>query len=44
MAYLMCTNSDHHRAYEVAGQLVEHVDTADKLIDLQKDEGVRCRR
>ena len=29
--------SDHPRAYEVAGQLIKNVaDTADKLIDLQK--------
>ena len=30
--------SDSARAYEVAGQLIKHVaDTADKLIDLQKE-------
>ncbi len=30
--------SDHPRAYEVAGQLIKNVaDTADKLIDLQKN-------
>ena len=33
----VCQDSQHPRAYEVAGQLIKHVaDTTDKLIDLQK--------
>ena len=33
----VCSDSQHPRAYEVAGQLIKHVaDTADKLVDLQK--------
>ena len=33
----VCEDSQHPRAYEVAGQLIKHVaDTTDKLIDLQK--------
>tara|TARA_B100000927_G_scaffold58358_1_gene45193 strand:+ start:5041 stop:5445 length:405 start_codon:yes stop_codon:yes gene_type:complete len=33
----VCDDSQHPRAYEVAGQLIKHVaDTTDKLIDLQK--------
>ena len=33
----VCQDSQHPRAYEVAGQLIKHVaDTTDKLVDLQK--------
>jgi len=33
----VCMDSQHPRAYEVAGQLIKHVaDTTDKLVDLQK--------
>ena len=33
----VCQDSQHPRAYEVAGQLIKSVaDTTDKLIDLQK--------
>ena len=33
----VCSDSQHPRAYEVAGQLIKHVaDTTDKLVDLQK--------
>ena len=33
----VCQDSQHPRAYEVAGQLIKHVaDTTDKLIDLQR--------
>ena len=33
----VCQDSQHPRAYEVAGQLIKHVaDTTDKLVDLQR--------
>ena len=33
----VCQDSQHPRAYEVAGQFIKHVaDTTDKLVDLQK--------
>ena len=33
----VCSDLQHPRAYEVAGQLIKHVaDTTDKLVDLQK--------
>ena len=33
----VANDSQHPRAYEVAGQLIKHIaDTTDKLVDLQK--------
>ena len=33
----VCQDSQHPRAYEVAGQLIKHVgDVTDKIVDLQK--------